>query len=537
MTARRRLPPIGLFLALAAAAPGCGAPRRAAQDGPTAAGDAGGGAIEVAGRGDAGPGPLSLDAAREAHRRAELRRHLQYLEAASPGYLLRSTAERVSGERIERGAVSLAELEEVGRLLFEHEYTFADGLGSGHSRGEGARSPFRRVHEGRSGGPETTSCGSCHWRGGLAGAGGLPDASFLYGDGDRVDSADARNPPPLQGVGVVEALAREMSEELQAARDRLIEEARRSGRPAEGAVSAKGIRFGLLRASPDGVVDPRGLEGVDADLVVKPFGWKGTFATIREFLSESLQVHFGIQSEDAVARHRRRPDPELLGRGSDAEDPDGDGVRRELTSGQLTALVSFLALLELPVVRPPEAVSGLKPAAPGLLAPTGTGLLDSWARGRQVFEETGCSGCHTPVLVLRSPIFETRPETGGKAIRIDLSREGEPPRLRHDPALGGYPVWLFSDLKRHDLGEETAARHVDHGVAPRDYLTRRLWGLASSSPYLYDGRASSLDQAIAAHGGEAAAASAAFAELPAGDRAALRIYLLSLRRERRLIVP
>jgi CxxC motif-containing protein (DUF1111 family) len=117
---------------------------------------------------------------------------------------------------------------------------------------------------------------------------------------------------------------------------------------------------------------------------------------------------------------------------------------------------------------------------------------------------------------------------------IDLSREMRRPALTYDPALRGYPVWLFSDLKRHDMGTANAAQHVQRGVAPNEYLTPRLWGVADSAPYLHDGRAPSFDYAIAGHGGEGAAA---FAALSFEDKGALRVYLMSLRREPRVIVP
>jgi hypothetical protein len=480
--------------------------------------------------------PLSLEAGREAHRRAELRRHLRFLEAAEPGFFLKATARAAAEERIDAGEVGLPELYEIGRLLFEHEYGFEDGLGGAHAGGGGRRSPFRRVHEGRFGGPETTTCTSCHWRGGPAGAGGLPDASFLYGDGDRVDGADARNPPPLQGAGVVEAMAAEMTAELHAIRDRLAREAAVARRPLEAKLSAKGVGFGVLRAGPDGAIDASGVEGVDADLVVKPFGWKGTVATLRDFVSESLQIHFGIQSEDLIRRHRSNPDPELVGSGADPDDPDGDGRKSEITTGQQTALVAFLAMQELPTIAPPETLYGFEPAAAGLTAPTATVFLDEWARGRELFDKIECSSCHVPMLVLKDPVFRTRsPVTGGE-LRIDLSRQGERPRVEYDARLGGYPVWLFSDLKRHDLGAENASPATDHGVPPRHYLTRRLWGLANSPPYFYDGRAASLDDAIRAHGGDAAESRKAFSALSRQDAGALRVYLLSLRRERSLVV-
>jgi len=478
---------------------------------------------------------LSVEAAREAHRRAELRRHLRYLEAIEPGALLRATAAAVPEEKIDAGRVSLAELYEVGRLLFEHEYSFTDGLGSGRRARDGR--PFRRVHEGRFGGPETTGCTSCHWRGGPAGAGALQDNSFLYGDNDSIESADARNPPPLQGVGLVEALAREMSVDLQAIRTRLVREARRQGTNVESELVSKGVRFGVLRVAADGTVNTSGVEGVDPDLVIKPFGWKGTFATLRDFVAESLQVHFGIQSEELVRAHRVQPDPDLLGRGTDPLDPDGDGVTQELTAGQLTALVSFLALGEVPVIRPPETLHDFEPAAKHLIAPTATVFLDEWARGRHLFDDIGCASCHVPMLVLKDPVFRTGSGTAAGGLEFDLSRQGETPRVRYDPRLQGYPLWLFSDMKRHDLGGKNTSRHVDHGVTRPYYLTRRLWGLANSPPYFHDGHAPWFDHAIDAHGGEAAEARKAFHSLSREGKGALRQYLLSLTRQRRLVVP
>ena len=120
---------------------------------------------------------------------------------------------------------------------------------------------------------------------------------------------------------------------------------------------------------------------------------------------------------------------------------------------------------------------------------------------------------------------------------LDLSREMRQPGLRYDAELGGYPVWLFSDLKRHDMGKGNAARHVQRGVALEEYLTPRLWGVADSAPYLHDGRAPSFDYAIAGHDGEGAAARAAYAALDHHEKGELRVYLMSLRRLARVVVP
>ncbi|MBY0275036.1 hypothetical protein K2Z84_06835 [Candidatus Binatia bacterium] len=523
--------------------------------------------------------PLSLDAARAAHRLAARRHELRLREAAAPGTFRRTLDAALDPERMARGEICLAEIADFGELVFEHEYGFVDGLGS-DGAARAARGPFRRVHGGLFGGPETISCPSCHWIGGPNGAGAETDDAYLQGDGERPTSGDARNPPALVAPGVVQALAAEMTRDLQRQRDVLVRRAAGNDATARsgdgGAVrtaqlASKGIDFGVLRVDGDGKVDASGLRGIDADFVVKPFGWKGTLATIADFSAEALQVHTGVQSEDLVAHGA----PQLVRRGAtgtveaalpapssalasqaaapeapspraatatttaeradaaiDAPDPDGDGLRDELGRGPFTAMVAHLALLELPIVAPLVQDQALPPAAPALLAPTTTSFVQDFQRGREQFHALGCAGCHTPMMVLDSPLLAL-----DGLPPIDLSRAMRAPRLTYDAQVGGYPVWLFSDLKRHDMGGENAARHEQNGVPSRLYLTPRLWGVADSAPYLHDGRAPSLDYAIAGHGGEGAAARAAYAALSYEDKGALRVYLMSLRRAPRVVVP
>jgi len=472
------------------------------------------------------PAPQGLAAARAAYRLAARRQTLREQEAVAPGFFLRAMHASLDSERIAAGQMCLSQLTDLGQLVFEHEYGFADGLGGGASA-QARAGPFRRVHAGLFGGPETISCPSCHWVGGPAGAGAETDNAFLQGDGERPDSGDARNPPALLGLGVVQALAHEMSRDLAQQRTDLVREATQAGDTRERALVSKGVDFGVLRVTANGEVDTASLHGVDADLVVKPFGWKGTLAEFADFSSEALQVHLGIQSDRLLATRSG----EMVGAGTDQEDPDGDGVRHELGKAPMAAMTAYLALLELPIVEPLILNRKLDPAAKGMLPPTTTSFADDFARGRQQFHDLGCAGCHQPMLLLERPVL-----TVDGMPPIDLAREMGSD-LRYDSTLGGYPVWLFSDLKRHDMGPANAARHPQNGVSVREYLTPRLWGVADSAPYLHDGRAPSFDYAIAGHDGEGAAARAAFTALPFEEKNALRVYLISLRRSSRLIVP
>jgi hypothetical protein len=470
---------------------------------------------------------LSLEAARAARRLADRRHEMRLREAAAPGSLVREMHAALDPQRMAAGEVCLAELVDRGQQLFEHEFGFADGLGGG-AAATAPRGPFRRVHAGLFGGPETISCPSCHWVGGPNGAGAETDNVFQQGDGDRTGSGDARNPPALVALGIVQALAREMSRDLQKARDDLAREAARAGAAREARLSAKGVDFGVLRATAKGEIDASGLRGVDADLVIKPFGWKGTAADFADISGEALQVHMGIQHDGLLATGSR----ELAGDGNDPADRDGDGVRDEFGRGPFTAMMAHLALLELPIVEPLIQDRQLPPAAEKMLAPTTTSFADDFQRGREQFHTLGCAACHVPMLILDNPVV-----TVEGIPPIDLGREMQRPALTYDPTLRGYPVWLFSDLKRHDMGAANAAQHVQRGVAREEYLTPRLWGVADSAPYLHDGRAPSFDYAIAGHDGEGAAARAAFAALPWDERGSLRVYLMSLRRVARVVVP
>ncbi|MBI5497892.1 MAG: hypothetical protein HY904_23010 [Deltaproteobacteria bacterium] len=459
---------------------------------------------------------LSMDGAREAFRWRGLQREARLHDEVEPGWLLRRTRERLPDRDVAEGRVCPTELATAGRLLFEHEFTRDEGLGHGAHDGT---NPFRRVHAGERGGPDTTTCASCHWRGGPLGAGAVTDNSYLLGDGDDVTSADARNPPALLGAGWAQTVAEEMSAELQSIRDAAVQEARVSGVAVARMLGAKGIPFGVITARADGTVDTSGLDGVDADLVVKPFGWKGTFTTLREFITGSLHVHFGIQSD-------------ALGNGPD---PDEDGVTHEFTDGQLTALTAYVGLAETPIVRAPDPLPPLGPPATNLPAPVPRDYTDEFALGYALFDSIGCTSCHVPVVFLRDPVLRIASTHG--TLEINLARYAQSPRPAYDPAAAGYAVWAFSDFKRHDLGPEAASLHVDRGVDRSTYLTRRLWGLANSGPWFYDGRAASFDAAIEAHGGEAADARDAFRALSFDQQGALRVFLISLVRERAVHVP
>ncbi|HBP90462.1 MAG TPA: hypothetical protein DD706_22560, partial [Nitrospiraceae bacterium] len=100
-------------------------------------------------------------------------------------------------------------------------------------------------------------------------------------------------------------------------------------------------------------------------------------------------------------------------------------------------------------------------------------------------------------------------------------------------------VPLYSDLKRHVMGDNLAESFSqqtdggeDHQVPGNQFLTRPLWGVADTGPWMHDGRALTLTEAIVMHegpGSEANASVEKFKALSDKDRLALRSFLSSLR--------
>ncbi|HSE41387.1 MAG TPA: di-heme oxidoredictase family protein, partial [Acidobacteriota bacterium] len=99
--------------------------------------------------------------------------------------------------------------------------------------------------------------------------------------------------------------------------------------------------------------------------------------------------------------------------------------------------------------------------------------------------------------------------------------------LRTDSAGKGI-VELFGDLKRHNMGSGLAEGIDEAGTGASNFMTENLWGVGSTAPYMHDGRATTLTEAILEHGGEAAASRTAFVNLSSGSQKDLIAFLQNL---------
>lgn len=423
----------------------------------------------------------------------------------------------------------LEALTETGKALFEANFTTLDGVG--RPAATQAIDPTRRKHPRqqaffRTAGPDAGSCAACHNQPATGGAGDFvanvfASEGFESADFDSLDPqfSSERGTNHIFGAGLVELLAREMSLELQSRRNEALAKARASGEAVRLSLSAKDIDFGYISAEPDGSVNLDELDGVDTDLVIRPFTQKGVMTSLRQFTVNALNQHHGMQADERFGA-----------RWTGSDDFDGDGKTGEISAADVSALVAWQATLPAPVRMVPE-IDGWSEAA---------------ARGETNFSTFGCTSCHRPALPLESLSFAdpgpfdqagtlNDKQVGAKAI-YDIALLDWARNLARD-AEGRVLVPLYGDLKRHvmtdnqidALGNELLSqRFVDRNI----FQTAELWGVGSTQPYGHRNDFSSLDEIILAHGGNGREARDAYEAAASAEKSALIAFLKTL-----VIVP
>ncbi|MEN8375365.1 MAG: di-heme oxidoredictase family protein [Gemmatimonadota bacterium] len=213
--------------------------------------------------------------------------------------------------------------------------------------------------------------------------------------------------------------------------------------------------------------------------VLGRFSRKAQVSTLLEQTSAAYHQDMGITS-DFIPEENTNP---LAGPGPRAADEVPDP---EIPASTVNAVIDYIRMLA-----PPAAGAS----------------TERRRRGQALFAQVGCASCHVPEL-----------RTGASPIA----------------AIADRPVPLYSDLLLHDMGDELADGRPDGDANGREWRTAPLWGLrvmrdflAGDAFLLHDGRARSVDEAIGFHGGEGAAARAAYGSLSDEDRAALLDFVKS----------
>jgi len=146
---------------------------------------------------------------------------------------------------------------------------------------------------------------------------------------------------------------------------------------------------------------------------------------------------------------------------------------------------------EVPQAEIDDLVFFMRNLAPPLR--TGSQAADV-LQGEQLFAQVGCADCHVPSL---------------------LDDQDQ-------------PVFLYSDLLLHRVMPSSFRGMAEEGAPAGFYRTPPLWGIRHSAPYMHDGRAETLRDAIFAHDGEAMASRLEFGLLPVEQQQALVLFLEDL---------
>jgi CxxC motif-containing protein (DUF1111 family) len=201
------------------------------------------------------------------------------------------------------------------------------------------------------------------------------------------------------------------------------------------------------------------------------FGWKAQTPSLKDFVESACAMELGLE---VPTQHQAKPPLDFS-----KKEPSLD-----LTQDECDALTAFVAGLPAPIERG---------------APAGVDERPDLATGREMFTRVGCTACHLPKL--------------------------------------GSVEGIYSDLLLHDMGADLADSGsyygaIDssstEGAKSQEWRTPPLWGFRDSGPYLHDGRADTLEEAVAMHGGQAQQAAQQFFGLKLRERLQIQTFLNSL---------
>ena len=255
--------------------------------------------------------------------------------------------------------------------------------------------------------------------------------------------------------------------------------------------------MGLLEAIPEGTLlaladpDDANHDGISGrpnyvwdyrqqKKVLGRFGWKANQPTLEQQTASAFGGDMGITTS-------LFPNDELTEIQREKYGTLPNGGTPEIEDKNLDNVVMYLQTLAVPARREVADLTVL--------------------RGKQVFRQLNCNGCHTPQL-----------KTGTHAVNV----------------LTDQPIRPYTDLLLHDMGEGLADHRPDFEATGSEWRTPPLWGiglfqLVNRHTYLlHDGRARSVEEAILWHGGEAQKANDGFRALPKSDRDALVKFVNSL---------
>jgi len=221
------------------------------------------------------------------------------------------------------------------------------------------------------------------------------------------------------------------------------------------------------------------------------FGWKSQKSRLSSFVMTACAVEVGLNVPDhPQAGHPQKADYMPAG--------------FDLNQAQCDALIAYISDLSAPVQRPfgDEVDKGYI------------------SGGHALFVKVGCADCHVENVGEVAGIF-------GDLLLHDMGGElGD---------TGSYEVFIPNSTPEGEViqltrqsGPASRIPKKVTGATRQEWRTPPLWGIRDSAPYLHDGRAETLAQAIAMHGGESARSTQKFFALTDAERFKVISFLKSL---------
>jgi CxxC motif-containing protein (DUF1111 family) len=409
--------------------------------------------------------------------------------------------------RFDRRPKTDALASEAGRDLFVHEWTPGDPLAAG---GDGLGPVFN-----------ASSCAACHGQAGTGGSGSLEHNVTVFTRAPKPGGAPTR--------GVIHQLAIDAAsqETLQNVSSKFPKKSRptladldavlpKPANPPAGVPNNRiaaipeidmGQRntpalFGasVIDAIPDAAIlanernqrqvmvgravfngeeIPAGRAAKLSRKRVGKFGWKANIGNLSEFVRVACANELGL-GNPTQAQPASLSQPGYRPRGLDLTDQQCD---------QMTAFIASLP-------RPREVI------------PTSAAEAVRAAAGKKHFKQVGCINCHTADLADAQGIYSD----------LLLHEMGE--------GLGGGGGGFYGQ-ESPDSPEQPDSD--GSSTSPSEWRTPPLWGVADSGPYLHDGRAATLAEAIKLHAGQAASSANRFSRLSDVQKDELIAFLNTLR--------
>jgi cytochrome c peroxidase len=432
--------------------------------------------------------------------------------------------------------------------------------------------PNRQVK--RPTGPNAQSCVSCHNQPNEDGAG--PTAVNVHRDHRFTGNPELmiqRNTPHLFGAGALQRLAEEMSEELYEVKDKAGKKACSSKSSVQQDLTAKGVYFGYITMTCENgtaTIDAGNskLEGVNADWIIRPYEWKKNVTFLRDFMRHAGHNEIGMQGVELVGK-----DVDEDNDGKSNELSVGDMTAFTVYMAAQPRPTTRVELDDLGILTGDQRLKTSEreqiKRGDQLFQQIGCSSCHKpeLTLTSSVFQEP------SEYVAYRDKKTDFNQKD---KVQVDLEAEGLLPAhpvrfdLAHDLPqnqlckgkekinLGAFEykngktiVRLYGDLKRHWMGDELSEpideeeateefsggpnmslnvyNPVDAVIGPESYATqpnrgkstfgtKELWGVACTGPWLHDGRATTLSEAILLHGGEAASSRDRFKGLPAKDQ-------------------